>query len=428
MMRIRSIAGGVLLILTLCVSGQVVASGGEKPQDIEYRITPSAPANQTQQQAQAKSEGCLTCHTQSDTYTMHDNPAVNLGCTDCHGGDQSVAKPAGADKESTQYAEARDIAHVLPRYPETWKYPSSSNPKHSYTLLNVEAPEYVRFVNPSDYRVAEEACGACHLPIIKAAKRSLMSTGAMLWGGAAYNNGILPFKNYIVGEAYTREGVGALIEGPVYEDAAAKAEQNGILPLLYPLPAWETVRPGDVFRIFERGGRNIVNLFPETALPNALGQLQRLEEPGRPDIRQSNRGPGTGLRISVPLINITKTRLNDPLLWFLGTNDNPGRLSFIRLRGLPRGLCQRPRPAPLRSLRPIRPHRKVTDNRPDYFEEEVRTPAQAQVFARNSDQPVHDLPHAPTQHVRQHLPWLHHVGLRIRCPAHVARGAALPDS
>ena len=37
-----------------------------------------------------------------------------------------------------------------------------------------------------------------------------------------------------------------------------------------------------------------------------------LEEPGRPDFRQSNRGPGTGARIAVPVINITKTRLNDP--------------------------------------------------------------------------------------------------------------------
>ena len=52
--------------------------------------------------------------------------------------------------------------------------------------------------------------------------------------------------------------------------------------------------------------------------------MQRLEEPGRPDIKQSNRGPGTGLRISVPVINITKTRLNDPITWFLGTNDQPG--------------------------------------------------------------------------------------------------------
>ena len=47
----------------------------------------------------------------------------------------------------------------------------------------------------------------------------------------------------------------------------------GILPQLYPLPAWETVKPGDIFRIFERGGRNIGNLFPETGLPDAQGEL-----------------------------------------------------------------------------------------------------------------------------------------------------------
>ena len=41
-------------------------------------------------------------------------------------------------------------------------------------------------------------------------------------------------------------------------------------------------------------------------------------------MRQSNRGPGTGNRIAVPLINVTKTRLNDPHMWFLGTNEQPG--------------------------------------------------------------------------------------------------------
>jgi hypothetical protein len=79
-----------------------------------------------------------------------------------------------------------------------------------------------------------------------------------------------------------------------------------------------------VFRVFERGGRIAGNTFPETGQPNASGQLQKLEEPGRPDLRQSNRGPGTGARIAVPVLNIHKTRLNDPLMWFLGTNDQPG--------------------------------------------------------------------------------------------------------
>ena len=214
-------------------------------------------------------------------------------------------------------------AHVLPRYPDRW--PSSANPKRTYTLLNKESPEFVRFVNPSDYRVAREACGACHLDIVEASVRSLHTTGAMFWGAASYNNGILPYKHSILGESYDRDGVGTILYGPKIPEALqADAERAGILPKLYPLPAWETVKPGDIFRIFERGGRNIGNLFPETGLPDSLGQLQRIEEPGRPDFRQSNRGPGTGARIAVPLINITKTRLNDPLAWFLGTNDQPG--------------------------------------------------------------------------------------------------------
>lgn len=312
--------GAVLLALPVSYT---LGAGGEQPVEREHVTAPPAPASQNAARVQAKTAGCVSCHTDTDQKTMHANPAVKLGCTDCHGGDAGVRKPAGTHSlAEAGYRAAMEAAHVLPRYPEAWHFPSSANPERTYTLLNKESPEFVRFVNPSDYRIAEEACGACHLPIIEAAKRSLMATSAMLWGGAAYNNGILPYKRYLLGEGYTREGEPAAIPGPV--KPTPEMARAGILEQLYPLPAWETLKPGDIFRVFERGGRNISNLFPETGLPNALGQLQRLEEPGRPDIRQSNRGPGTGARISVPVINITKTRLNDPHTWFMGTNDQPG--------------------------------------------------------------------------------------------------------
>ncbi|MFT7288444.1 MAG: hypothetical protein ACI87W_002565, partial [Halieaceae bacterium] len=294
----------------------------ETPVSRDYVQYPAAPAQQTKEAVEQKSAGCLSCHSGVDRPTMHANRAVKLGCADCHGGNTQARRPAAGVAGDPGYRAAMNAAHVLPRFPERWKHPSSANPKRSYTLLNQESPEYLRFVNPSDYRIAREACGACHLPIIQAAERSLMSTSAMLWGGASYNNGILPYKRYLLGEAYTRDGEPAMLKNPTPVDDAMTLA--GILPELYPLPAWETTKPGDIFRVFERGGRNIGNLFPETGLPNALGQLQRLEEPGRPDIRQSNRGPGTGARISVPLINITKTRLNDPHTWFMGTNDQPG--------------------------------------------------------------------------------------------------------
>ncbi|NQY87903.1 MAG: hypothetical protein HRT51_09175 [Colwellia sp.] len=291
---------------------------------LKYSFTPPAPKYQTPEQALVKSTGCLSCHTETDTLTMHESPGVILGCTDCHGGNATIVKPLKANKADAIYLARLTKAHVLPSYPADWNFPASANPQISYTLLNRESPEYVRFVNPSDLRVAEESCGACHLSTVQAAKRSLMATGAMLFGAASYANNILPFKNYILGEAYTREGKPTAIAGPPLENFSLATKQHGVLPILYPLPAWETVAPGDIFRVFERGGRNISNQFPETALPNSLGMLQRIEEPGRPDIKQSNRGPGTGARISVPLLNVHKTRLNDPLMWFLGTNDNPG--------------------------------------------------------------------------------------------------------
>ena len=316
----------VVLVAALVWWSAAGASDRESARAMSYPVYPPAPRQQSFDDAAAKSVGCLTCHTATDMPTMHANSAVVLGCTDCHGGDPQRALPLGADRQSVAYRATLDHAHVQPRFPEAWGYPKSAHPERSYSILNRESPEFVRFINPSDYRVARDSCGACHVNEIQAAERSLMATGAMLWGGATYNNGIAPFKNYVLGEAYTRDGQPATIKSPG-AIAPWMTKERGILPELFPLPAWETTPPGDIFRVFERGGRNITSQFPEIGLPNVAtlqGSLQRLEEPGRPDIRQSNRGPGTGLRIAVPSINIHKTRLNDPSTWFLGTNDQPG--------------------------------------------------------------------------------------------------------
>ena len=51
---------------------------------------PPAPAAQTVAEADAKSIGCMSCHTATDRHTMHQNPGVILGCTDCHGGDANI--------------------------------------------------------------------------------------------------------------------------------------------------------------------------------------------------------------------------------------------------------------------------------------------------------------------------------------------------
>ena len=270
-------------------------------------------------------------------------------------------------------------------------------------------------MNPSDYRVATEACGACHLEIIEASVRSMHSTGVMLWGGAAYNNGILPYKRYILGESYDRNGVGTTLYGPkIPDDQKQAAEDAGILPVLHPLPTWETIKQGDIFRVFERGGRNIGNLFPETGLPDALGQLQRIEEPGRPDFRQSNRGPGTGARIAVPVINITKTRLNDPFTWFLGTNDQPGdyRSSGCASCHVVYANDRDPRhSASTRStVTTVSSITVGSDDRPRTTPD-IRSSTRSRARFRRASA---CLPHAPAEHVHEQFPRLHDVGLRIR--------------
>src|SRR5262249_5377191 len=67
--------------------------------------------------------------------------------------------------------------------------------------------------------------------------------------------------------------------------------------------------------IFERGGK----FRPEVGLPDPN------EDPGRPILsRLSNRGLGTENRTDPVFIGLQKTRLFDPTLNFLGTNDQPG--------------------------------------------------------------------------------------------------------
>ncbi len=331
----------IMLLAVLAVPSALRASGEEPAQKVKHLRAPPAPRGQPGETAaeqwayvDRQNAGCTSCHTQSDHRTMHASTAVILSCVDCHGGNNRVFADRSWNRNSMEYVGAMKDAHVLPKYPVAWGWPSSANPKRSYALLAKESPEFIRFVNPSDYRVARDACGACHMAIIEASERSLMATGAMLWGGAAYNNGIVPFKNYMFGESFTRNGEPALLKSaskefgadgkPMWGTVTPREKARGALPVLYPLPRWHQIPPGDIFRVFEDGGRVINPQFPEIGLPNSTGLIQRLDEPGRPDLKQSNRGPATGLRVAIPVLNIHKTRLNDPFLFQMGTNDQPG--------------------------------------------------------------------------------------------------------
>ena len=300
--------GSLFLFVSVFVCRQAIAqetSGYGPPTSVPItrstitraELPPRNWIDQTQAEADRKSVGCLECH--KGVEPMHKaEQNVVLGCTDCHGGD-----PARHLK--------KEQAHILPKNKEFWK--TSAKPPNSNAWLNHESPEFIRFLNPGDLRVAQQSCGLCHGEIIRNVDHSMMNHGAMLWGAALYNNGAYLQKNYRFGQAYAADG--APLKLINYTPVTAEDTQvHGILPFIEPLPRFNLSNPGNILRIFEKGGRKPLSL----GLPNS-------EEPnGKPDRRLSERGLGTLNRTDPVFLGLQKTRLHDPLLGFFGSNDHPG--------------------------------------------------------------------------------------------------------
>ena len=268
---------------------------------------------QSQEEAGRKSAGCISCHTSTDEPTMHPTKTVHLACTDCHGGNSSISIAAGLTPSSAGYIAAKEKAHVQPRAAIFRN--RSTVPQRTFTKWLQESADYVKFINPGDLRVAPETCGAtkCHASEVRAVSTSMMTHSGMLWGAALYNNGGSPYKNTRFGESYDRDGKPQSIKtspAPTPEETRAK----GVLSELDPLYRWEISQPGNVLRVFERGGRKKAE----------LGNPNREEDPGKPDDQLSDRGFGTELRTDPVFLGLQKTRLLDPVMSLPGTNDHPG--------------------------------------------------------------------------------------------------------
>jgi hypothetical protein len=268
---------------------------------------------QSQEEADRKSAGCVSCHTSTDEPTMHPTKTVRLGCADCHGGNASVAIAAGTQPNSAEYNAAKEKAHVQPRDPIFKDH--SALPERSYTKWLKESAEFVKFANPGDLRVAPETCGkaGCHPSIARAVETSMMTHTGFLWGAALYNNGGSPYKNTRFGESYSRDGEPQILK-TIPPPTPVETRTKGVVPELIPLYRWEISQPGNVLRVFERGGEK----------KGEVGNPTGNEAPGKPDDKLSDRGFGTELRTDPVFLGLQKTRLVDPVMTLPGTNDHPG--------------------------------------------------------------------------------------------------------
>jgi hypothetical protein len=244
----------------------VTGAGAETAETTEAGGEPTAAQ---ERKPPAPSDGCMKCHTGvGDPHQTKINNGPS--CVDCHGGN-------GTGTTKLEAHTAR------PKHPEKWH--SAANPEETFTLLNNENWDWIRFVNPSDLRVAEATCGGtCHGDYIKRLQKSAMTNSPQVYSTALYNNGSLPTKYAIIGENYSPSGepqIARTIPPPTEQETREK----GILPFLFPFPRFEIGQPLSVsfWRPVERGG----GPKSETGNPN------REDVPGQPDVTLSNRGSGS---------------------------------------------------------------------------------------------------------------------------------------
>ena len=332
---------------------------------------------------------------------MHPTKTVQLACTDCHGGDATVSISSAAAPGSPEYTGAKQRAHVQPKNSAFRN--RSALPERVFTDWLKESYEYIKFANPGDLRVAPETCGSagCHASETRAVSTSMMTHSGMLWGAALYNNGAYPNKNSRFGESYDRGGQPQSIKtspAPTPEETRIK----GVLPQLDPLNRWETSQPGNVLRVFERGGRK----------KSEIGNPALDESPGKPDDKLSERGFGTELRTDPVFLGLQKTRLLDPVMSLPGTNDHPGDYRSSGCSSC-HVIYANDRDAAHSGAYAKYGHSGLQRiNRPHHFQNRAGPSHPPHLHALDSFQSVHDLPHPSGHEHGHHLFRPHLVGQR----------------
>src|SRR5437899_7106154 len=144
----QSASSSLRTLCVLCVSALsflIALHASSKPPARAQQESASF-RGQSQEEADRKSSGCISCHTSTDEPTMHPTKTVHLGCTDCHGGNSSISAASGAARNSPEYNSAKEKAHVQPR--DASFRNRSSLPERTFTKWLADSAEFIKFVNP----------------------------------------------------------------------------------------------------------------------------------------------------------------------------------------------------------------------------------------------------------------------------------------
>ena len=243
---------------------------------------------------------------------------------------------------------------------------------------------------------------------------SMMTTGGMLWGAALYNNGAYPHKDTRFGESYARDGAPQTVRTippPTPEETRAK----GILPEITPLERWEISQPGNVLRVFERGGGPKGEVGEPSRDRTTRGKARRQTQHARIWHAAAHRSGFSGPAENAAARSAALSA---------GHERSAGRLSRQRMHGVPRRLCERPFWRAFRAVRSFGNRGYSATNDPTIPHEESGHPIRHE-FTRSIPSSQCMVCHIhPGTNMVDHVFRLHVVGQRIRRRRDVSEGAA----
>ncbi|MBI4817485.1 MAG: hypothetical protein HY791_14585 [Deltaproteobacteria bacterium] len=154
---------------------------------VEFPDDPNCIGGGPQLPPQAAEESCVGCHAPNNQGIEDPHPWLYVKCTDCHGGDPTKASQAEAHA-------------AIPAVMANPKYPGRPNVQYYYNYLTThgfenfgeEGLKFLRFINPSDLRIADQTCGkstGCHAKYVAAFKGSVILTMPGLLDASLYRVG-----------------------------------------------------------------------------------------------------------------------------------------------------------------------------------------------------------------------------------------------
>src|SRR3990172_7507238 len=109
-----ALGGGLIAVLVALVAVACTQAPRPAVPVAELQTRAGELMKQSEAEVTRKSAGCVSCHTQTDSKTMHEARNVKLGCTDCHGGDAGATAPPGTGPGNADYEAAKKAGHVQP--------------------------------------------------------------------------------------------------------------------------------------------------------------------------------------------------------------------------------------------------------------------------------------------------------------------------